>query len=55
MGAGALGIISCILVAVLKLRKFRFFMHISWCVFSLLMLVGFIIGTALWGVSSLGF
>jgi len=50
-----IGIVSAVLVVPLKLHKLRVLMHCSWCIFSIWMIVGFLLSTALYAISVLGF
>lgn len=49
-----ISILTTSLVAFLKFYKLRFFMHISWCGFSIMMILGFLLCTLLYGISVLG-
>lgn len=50
-----LGVLGAVIVVPLKMVKFRFLMHLAWCLFSLWMVLGFLLSSVLYGVSIVGF
>lgn len=54
LGVGVLSIVSAFLVSVMRLFKLRFCMHISWCVFSIWMIIGFLLSTTLYAIAVVG-